>query len=48
MSYSQFLGGMKKAGIDLNRKMLADMALKDEAGFLTLVDKARLALAQTE
>jgi large subunit ribosomal protein L20 len=48
LSYSKFLGGMKKAGIDLNRKMLADLALKDEAGFLALVDKARAALAQTE
>jgi len=48
LSYSQFLGGLKKAGIDLNRKMLADLALKDEAGFLTLVDKASAALAQTE
>ena len=48
LSYSKFLGGLKKAGIDLNRKMLADMALKDEAGFRTLVDKAQAALAQTE
>ena len=48
LSYSKFLGGLKKAGIDLNRKMLADMALKDGAGFLALVDKARAALAQTE
>lgn len=48
LSYSKFLGGMKKAGIDLNRKMLADLALNDEAGFLVLVDKARAALAQTE
>lgn len=48
LSYSKFLGGLKKAGIDLNRKMLADMALKDEAAFQALVDKARLALAQTE
>jgi large subunit ribosomal protein L20 len=48
LSYSKFLGGMKKAGIDLNRKMLADLALNDEAGFLALVDKASAALAQTE
>jgi large subunit ribosomal protein L20 len=48
LSYSQFIGGLKKASIDLNRKMLADLALKDEAGFLALVDKARAALAQTE
>lgn len=48
LSYSKFMGGLKKAGIELNRKILADMALKDEAGFRALVDKARLALAQTE
>lgn len=48
MSYSKFLGGLKKAGIDLNRKMLADLALKDEAGFQALVDKAKAALAQTK
>ena len=48
MSYSKFIGGLKKAGIDLNRKMLADLAFSDEAGFRTLVDKAKAALAQTE
>lgn len=48
LSYSKLMGGLKKAGIDLNRKILADMALKDAAGFQTLVDKAKLALAQTE
>lgn len=45
LSYSQFMNGMKKAGIDLNRKILADLALNDEAAFGALVDKANAALA---
>ncbi len=44
ISYSKFIGGLKKAGIDLNRKMLAEMAVADEAGFKALVDKAKAAL----
>ncbi len=44
ISYSRFIGGLKKAGIDLNRKMLADIAATDEAAFRALVDKARAAL----
>ena len=44
LSYSKFMSGLKKAGIDLNRKMLAEMAIADEAGFRLLVDKARAAL----
>jgi large subunit ribosomal protein L20 len=43
ISYSQFIGGLKKAGVDLNRKVLADMAVADQAGFRTLVEKARSA-----
>jgi large subunit ribosomal protein L20 len=45
LSYSKFMGGLKKAGIDLNRKMLADLAVNDAAAFAKLVDKARTALA---
>jgi len=45
LSYSRFMGGLKKAGIDLNRKMLADLAVNDAAGFAKLVDKAKTALA---
>jgi large subunit ribosomal protein L20 len=45
MSYSQFIGGLKKAGIDLNRKMLADIAAQDAPAFASLVDKAKAALA---
>jgi large subunit ribosomal protein L20 len=44
MSYSRFMNGLKKSGIDLNRKVLADMALSDEAAFRQLVDKAKAAL----
>lgn len=45
MSYSRFMDGLKKAGIDLNRKILADMAVNDAAGFAALVDKAKAAIA---
>ena len=46
ISYSKFMGGLKKAGIDVNRKILADIALNDEAGFAALVERAKTALAQ--
>ena len=39
-SYSRFMHGLKKAGIDLNRKVLADIALKDPAAFKVLVEQA--------
>jgi large subunit ribosomal protein L20 len=38
--------GLKSAGLDLNRKVLADVAYHDEAGFRLLVDKARAGLEQ--
>jgi large subunit ribosomal protein L20 len=44
ISYSRFMDGLKKAGIDLNRKVLADMALTDPAGFNSLVAQAKSAL----
>jgi large subunit ribosomal protein L20 len=44
MSYSQFVHGLKAAGLDLNRKVLADVALHDEAGFGQLVSTAKAAL----
>jgi large subunit ribosomal protein L20 len=44
ISYSRFISGLKKAGIDLNRKMLADIAVTDEVAFRALVDKAKAAL----
>jgi large subunit ribosomal protein L20 len=43
ISYSRFIDGLKKAGIALDRKVLADVAANDEAGFLQLVDKAKAA-----
>jgi large subunit ribosomal protein L20 len=44
ISYSQFMHGLKAASLDLNRKVLADVAVKDEAGFRQLVDAAKAAL----
>ena len=44
MNYSTFMNGLKKAGIDLNRKMLAEIAVYDKAAFASLVEKAKAAL----
>ena len=44
MNYSTFMNGLKKAGIDLNRKMLSEIAIADPAGFATLVEAAKAAL----
>lgn len=41
LSYSKFMNALKKAGITLNRKVLADMAVNDAAGFKTLVEKVK-------
>ena len=41
LSYSQFMGGLKKAGIDLDRKVLADMAVNDQKGFEQIVEIAK-------
>ena len=46
LSYSQFLHGLKAANMDLNRKVLADIALKDDAAFQQLVSTAKAALAK--
>jgi len=43
MSYSKFMNGLKKAGITLNRKVLADMAVNDAEGFAQLVAKVKSA-----
>ena len=48
LSYSKFMSGLKKAGIDLNRKVLAEMAVADEAGFRLLADKVKAALPQAQ
>lgn len=45
ISYSRFMNGLKKAEIDLNRKMLADIAATDSAAFSALVEKAKAAHA---
>lgn len=47
MSYSEFMNGMKKAGIEVNRKVLADIAVHDKAAFTALVSQAKAALAST-
>ena len=44
LSYSRFMNGLKKAGIDLNRKVLADIAVNDAAGFNALCEMAKAAL----
>ena len=45
MSYSQFMNGLKKANIELDRKILSDMAINDPASFAKLVEAAKAALA---
>jgi len=45
ISYSKFMDGLKKASIDLNRKILSDIATNDAAAFTSLVDKAKAAIA---
>ena len=44
MNYSTFMNGLKKAGIELNRKMLAELAVSDAAAFTAIVEKAKAAL----
>lgn len=41
LSYSKFINGLKLSGIEINRKMLSEMAINDEAGFAKLVDIAK-------
>ena len=45
LSYSRFIHGLKKADIALDRKVLADIAVRDEAAFSAIVEKAKDALA---
>ncbi|MCB0210476.1 MAG: 50S ribosomal protein L20 [Anaerolineae bacterium] len=44
MSYSTFMNGLKKAGIELDRKVLADIAISDASAFTKLVETAKAAL----
>ncbi len=45
LSYSQFMNGIKRAGIELDRKVLADLAVREPAAFKALVEQAEAALA---
>lgn len=44
ISYSQLINGLKKAGVELDRKILADIAVNDAQGFAALVEQAKAAL----
>lgn len=44
MNYSRFMNGLKKANIDINRKMLSEIAIADPAAFTALVEKSKAAL----
>ncbi len=44
LNYSKFMNGLKKAGIELNRKSLSEMAINDTAAFAAVVEKAKAAL----
>ena len=46
MSYSVFMNGLKKAGIEIDRKVLADIAVYDKAAFTALVESAKAGLTQ--
>ena len=46
MTYSRFISGLNKAGIELDRKVLADIALKEPANFAKLVEAAKSALSK--
>ena len=41
LSYSKFMFGLKNAGVEMNRKMLAEMAVNDAAGFTSLAELAK-------
>ena len=46
LTYSQFMNGMKRAGIELDRKVLSDIAVREPAAFKSLVEQAQAALAE--
>ena len=48
LSYSQFMNGVKKAGIELDRKVMADLAMNEPAAFSAVVKQARAALPEDE
>jgi large subunit ribosomal protein L20 len=45
LTYAQFMNGMKKAGVELDRKVLSDLAMREPEAFKSLVDQARQALS---
>ena len=45
LSYNQFIHGLKLAGVEMDRKVLADIAARDQAGFANLAEQAKRALA---
>jgi large subunit ribosomal protein L20 len=45
LSYSQFINGLKKSGVELDRKVLADIAVNDPAAFASLASQAKAAVA---
>jgi len=45
VTYSKFMAGLKKANIEIDRKVLSDMAIHDPAGFASIVDKVKAQLA---
>ena len=45
LSYSRFINGLKKAGVDIDRKVLADIAVFDKTAFAALAEKAKASLA---
>lgn len=47
VNYNRFMFGLKQAGIELDRKVLADIAIEDPAGFAQLAEKAKAAIGQT-
>ena len=44
MTYSQFIAGIKRAGIEIDRKVLSDLAIREPAAFKSLVEQAKAAL----
>jgi len=47
LNYSQFMNGLDKAGVEVDRKILADLTVRDPETFKSLVDQAQAALAKT-
>ncbi|EPJ48672.1 MAG: 50S ribosomal protein L20 [Osedax symbiont Rs1] len=45
MSYSRFIAGLKKASIEIDRKILADLAVREKSAFTAVIEKAKAALA---